>query len=214
VDLVCDNLYHGHLSGIGARFTLISIAQVPMPVAVNNRIIVRVDMEQKESVMIAGLRLMMMTRYGTNYREKSPVIAQVVDAHERLHEGDFLLCHHNHFYGDSPFRLGDDLFSIPANHTIFAVVHPSGILEPVFGNVLAEKMTIPSLLPMPAELQTFYKDRGLILDGGGTRFEPGDIVFTRPDAIYEIVYNWGGVENRICKINSAMICAMSPPKKK
>lgn len=174
----------------------------------NNRLLVRVDMAQKETMMIGDIKCILAPKYQTNFREKSPVIAQVVDGNDRLNEGDFLLCHHNHFHLPSPYHLQDDLYSIPANHTIFAVLSPSGELSPVYGNVLAAKVEVESFLPIPAEFREFHKDRGLILDGGWTTFKPGDLVFTRPSAIYEIVYIWGDIEVRICKINSEMICAV------
>lgn len=177
----------------------------------NGKILVRVDLAQKNTMMTGDIQFSLALKYEVNNREKSPVIAQVVDAHDRLQEGDFLLCHHNHFSGKT-YHLQDDLYSIPANHTIFAVIHPSGELSPVYGNVLAAKVEVESLLPVPAEYREFHKDRGLILDGGWTEFEPGDLVFTRPSAIYEIVYIWGLEEKRICKINSEMICAVVEKK--
>lgn len=173
----------------------------------NGKILVRVDLAQKNTMMIGDVQVSMALKYETNFREKAPVIAQVVDAHDRLNEGDFLLCHHNHFQGKSPYHVQDDLYSIPANHTIFAVLQPSGELSPVHGNVLAAKVEVETPLPLPPEQRTHHKDRGLILDGGWTEFQPGDLVFTRPSAIYEIVYIWGQEEKRICKINSEMICA-------
>ena len=163
-------------------------------------------------MIIAGVQVMTALQYETNYREKSPVIAQVVDANDRLNEGDYLLCHHNHFHGNSPYYLLDDLYSIPANHTIFAVLSPSGEVTPVYGNVLSSKVEIETILPVTSEHRQYYKDRGLIIDGGWTEFKAGDLVFTRPDAIYEIVYIFGEIEHRICKINSEMICAVVPAK--
>ncbi len=174
----------------------------------NNRVLVRVDQEQKSVMKIGETTFSMALKYEVNYREKSPVIAQVIQANDRLKEGDLLLCHHNHFYQPSPYYLQSDLFSIPANHTIFATIGLSGELTPVYGNVLADKVEIPSLLPLPPEMRQHFKDRGLIVDGGNTEFQPGDLVFTRPSAMYEIVYIFGEVEHRICKINSEMICAV------
>lgn len=178
-----------------------------------NRVLVRVDLDQKNTMLIGDVKFTMATRYETNYREKSPIIAQVVDANDRLNNGEFLLCHHNHFHLPSPYHLYGDLYSIPANHTIFAILHPSGELTPVYGNVLASKVQVEIYLPLTAEYQTYHKDRGLIIDGGGTDFQTGDLVFTRPYAIYEIVYNMGGIEKRVCKINSEMICAVVKEKK-
>lgn len=180
----------------------------------NNRVLVRVDLAQKDTMMIEGVKFVMATKYETNYREKSPVIAQVVDGNDRLNKGDFLLCHHNHFHDPSPYHLYGDLYSIPANHTIFAILHPSGELSPVYGNVLASKVEVETILPVPDEYRELHKDRGVILDGGWTIFKPSDLVFTRPSAIYEIVYNFGLNEHRICKINSEMICAVVEAEKK
>jgi hypothetical protein len=184
-------------------------------IATNNRLLVKVDLTQKNTMMIGDVKCQTATRYETNYREKSPVIAEVEEGKDRLNKGDFLLCHHNHFHPPSPYHLQDDLYSIPANHTIFAILYPSGELSPVYGNVLAAQVEIETPLPVPAEYRKFHKDRGLILDGGWTKFKPGDLVFTRPSAIYEIVYIFGGIEKRVCKINSEMICAVvEAPKKK
>jgi len=175
---------------------------------VNQRVIVRVDMTQKNTMLVGGVQVMTALKYETNYREKSPVIAQVVEGNEHLAVGSYLLCHHNHFYDRSPYYLYDDLYSIPANHTIFAVMRSSGKLSPVYGNVLAEKVPVETAIPIPAESRTYHKDRGLILQGGWTKFRPGDMVFTRPSAIYEIVYIWGEEKKTVCKINSTMICAV------
>ncbi len=175
---------------------------------VNARVIVRVDMGQKDYMVIGEIKVIMAQKYETNYRYKAPVIAEVVNGNEDIKKGDYLLCHHNHFYHPSPYHLQDDLYSIPANHTIFAILHPDGELSPVYGNVMADKVEIETVLPVPAEYRTFHKDRGLILDGGWTKFKPGDLVFTRPSAIYEICYIWGSEERRVCKINSEMICAV------
>lgn len=180
----------------------------------NGRVLVRVDMDQKNSMMLGEVKVLMATKYETNYRERSPVIARVVEANAHLAAGDYILCHHNHFYLPSPYHLQDDLYSIPANHTIFAILRPSGELSPVYGNVLAAKVEVTALFPMPAEYRTYHMDRGLILDGGWTTFEPGDLVFTRPSAIYEIVYIFGDIERRVCKINSEMICAFVEAEKK
>lgn len=183
-------------------------------IATNNRVLVRVDMAQKDTMLIGDVRCVTANAYQTNYRERAPVIAQVVDANDRLNKGVFLLCHHNHFYHPSPYHLQDDLYSIPANHTIFAILRPDGELSPVYGNVLADKVEVETFLPVPAEYRECHKDRGIVLDGGETEFRRGDLVFTRPSAIYEIVYIFGDIEKRICKINSEMICALIPREKK
>jgi co-chaperonin GroES (HSP10) len=175
--------------------------------ATNGKIIVRVDKAQKNTMTIGGIQVSLALKYETNNREKAPVIAEVISDGECVRQGDFILCHHNHFSGKQ-YHLQNDLYSIPANHTIFAILQPSGELSPVYGNVLAAKVEIETPLPVPPEQREHYKDRGLILNGGWTEFKPGDLVFTRPSAIYEIVFIFGEVERRVCKINSEMICAV------
>lgn len=174
----------------------------------NDRIIVRVNMGQKDTMIIGSVKVRTALLYETNYRQKSPVIAEVVEKNRWLAIGDVILCHHNHFYPPSPYFLQDDLYSIPANHTIFAILSKEGELEPVYGNVIAEKVEIETPLPLPPEQRKYYKDRGRIIHGGWTKFKPGELVFTRPSAPYEIVYIFGDIEKRVTKINSSMICAV------
>jgi len=179
-----------------------------MMLSVNDRVIVRVDLAQKDGIVIGGIKVLLGQKYQTNFREKSPVVAEVAEGNEQLRKGDFILCHHNHFYGTSPYHLFGELYSIPANHTIFAVLSPSGELRPVYGNLLACRVEIETSFPVPAEYRECHHDRGLILDGGWTSFRQGDLVFTRPYSLYEIVYIWGDEERRSWKINSEMICAV------
>lgn len=181
--------------------------------AVHDRVIVRVNMAQKDKMIIAGIIVSCAQKYQINHREKSPVIAEVVEGNRFLATGDFILCHHNHFYPPSPYFLQDDLYSIPANHTIFAKLLPDGELEPVYGNVLAHKVEIESILPIPVEHKTYHKNRGKIIHGGWTKFKPGDLVFTRPSAPYDIVYIFGDIEKRVTKINGSMICAVVKKRK-
>lgn len=176
--------------------------------SVNDRVIVKVNMAQKNEMVIGGVKVRTALKYENNHREKSPVIAEVVSGNRWVREGQYLLCHHNHFYPPSPYFLQDDLYSIPANHTIFAILNEDGSVRPVYWNVIAEKIPIETSLPLPTELRKYHLNRGKIVDAGWTKYKLGDLVFTRPSAPYDIVYIFGGIENRITKINSEMICAV------
>jgi hypothetical protein len=176
--------------------------------SVNDRIIVRVNMAQKNEMLIGGVKVRTALKYENNHREKSPVIAEVLSGNRWVKDGQTILCHHNHFYPPSPYFLQDDQFSIPANHTIFAILNKDGTVNPVYWNVIAERIPIETPAPLPPELRKSYTDRGKILDGGWTKYETGDLVFTRPSAPYDIVYIFGDIEKRITKINSEMICAV------
>lgn len=177
-------------------------------ISVNDRVIVRVNMQQKNEMLIGGVRVRTALKYENNHREKSPVIAEVISGNRWVKDGDTLLCHHNHFYPPSPYFLHEDQFSIPANHTIFAIINPDGIIQPVYWNVIVEKIPIETPLPLPPEQRKYYGDRGKIIDGGWTKYKPGDLVLTRPSACYDIVYIFGDVEHRVTKINSEMVCAV------
>ena|ERR1700744_833389 len=175
---------------------------------VNDRIIVKVNMAQKNEMLVGGIKVRTALKYENNHREKSPVIAEVIEGNRWIKTGVTIFCHHNHFYPPSPYFLQDDLFSIPANHTIFAILNDEGGLDPVYWNVIAEKIPTESTLPLPPEYRKFHTDRGKILKPGWTKYAVGDLVFTRPSAPYDIVYILGDVEKRITKINSEMICAV------
>lgn len=177
-------------------------------ISVNDRVVVRVNMRQKNEMMIGDIKVRTALKYENNGREKSPVIAEVISGNRWLKKGEMLLCHHNHFYPPSPYFLQDDQYSIPTNHTIFAILNPDGTAKPVYWNVLVEKIPIETPFPLPPELRKYHANRGRIIDGGWTKYKVGDLVLSRPSACYDIVYIFGDIETRITKINSEMVCAV------
>ena len=119
----------------------------------NNRIIVRVNLLQKSEMVVGGILLKTASSFDSNYREKSPVIAEVVDGNSILKKGDIIVCHHNHFYSPSPYFMQDDLYSIPFNKTIFARVSKEGKLSAICGNVLGDRVEIKTDLNLPPEFK-------------------------------------------------------------
>lgn len=172
---------------------------------VNDKIIVSVDMRQKDTMMIGDIEVKMAQLFETNFREKSPVIAKVVDGNDYIRSGYVIICHHNHFYPPSPYHLYDNLYSIPTNHTIFAILQDDSELRAVYGNVLGERLDVETFLPVPDNQRKKHHDRLLINDGGDTKYRNGRLVLTRPNALYDIVYNYGGEVKRRTKVNSEMI---------
>ena len=172
--------------------------------AVNNRILVRVDMGQKDSIRVGGVLLSSAIKFETNYREKSPVLAEIVEGNRWLPNGMIICCHHNHFYSPSPYQLENDLFSIPFNKTIFATVNKSGKLSAVCGNIFGERVKKKSLLHV--EPPEYYIDRVVLKDKGWTSYKEGSTILCRPNAPYDIVYNWQGEERRVTKVDSEQIC--------
>jgi len=172
---------------------------------VNGKLLVSVDMRQKDTATIGGIKVVVGQSFETNYREKSPVIAKVEQGNDYIRTGSVIICHHNHFMPPSPYLLYSNLFSIPANHTIFAILHEDGSLKAVYGNVLGERVTVPTLLPVGPDKQEKYKDRIIISDPGDTKYKAGQLIFTKFSAPYDVVYNFGGEVIRKTKVNSEMI---------
>lgn len=173
---------------------------------VNNKIIVRVNINQKDEMLVGGILLKTALSFDSNYREKSPVIAEVVEGNRFLKKGDIIVCHHNHFYAPSPYLLEGDLYSIPFNKTIFAKINKDGKLSALCGNILGDRVVIKNDLLVPPEFQKKYIDRILVTDRGWTTYKNGSTIFCRPNAPYDIVYNFGGVEMRKTKVDSDMVC--------
>ena len=172
---------------------------------VNNRIIVQVNMEQKNSMIVGGVLLHTALKFEVNYREKSPVIAKVVEGNKYLNKGDILICHHNHFYPPSPYFLEDDLYSIPFNKTIFAKINSEGKITPICGNILGERIPIKTEFEVPSESRKKYIDRILVTHKGWSKHKQGQIILCKPNAPYDIVYNFGGIEKRITKVSEDMV---------
>lgn len=147
--------------------------------------------------------------FENNHREKAPTVACVVHGNQYVKEGDILLCHHNTFYTPSPHYLYDNLFSILANgNMLFAIVNADGSLTPLYGNIICERVQIPSLLPLPPEKIKTYTDRAVVRDGGFTRYKDGQLIFHRPNAGYDIVYNLNGIEKRVTKVPDWQVCGV------
>ena len=100
------------------------------------------------------------------------------------------------------------MFSIPVGKTIFAKLLTTGELQPMYGNMLCERISIPSYLPLPPEQQKEYINRVKITDKGWTSYANGQIVLHRPSAAYDIVYKYNGELKIITKIDSEQICGV------
>lgn len=177
-----------------------------MTTAVNGKIIVSVNMKQKNEMKLGNIAIKMGLKFDNNHREKSPVIAKVEQGNDYLKQGELIICHHNHYYPPSPYFLYDCYYSIPVNHTIFAILHVDGSLTPTYGNILGEKIDIESTILLPVEQRTQYKDRIKITQSSNPKYSKDQIIFTRPSAPYDIVYNFGGIIKRVTKVWDQMVC--------
>lgn len=171
---------------------------------VNNKVLVSVNLEQKDYFSIGSTKLKNAISFAVNYRERSPTIAFVEQGNDILHAGDLLLTHHNLFQMPSPYHLYDDLFSVPFSKVLFAKIYSNGDIAPLCGNLICKKIEKPTSIPVPNP--EYYINKYEVLDGGWTKFKEGDVVLTRPYSGYEIVYILNGEEKRVVKVDSDMIC--------
>lgn len=171
-------------------------------------IIVRVDPDQKDEVIVGGRALMIPNLYISNYRERSPVVAVVVKGNRQVKAGAVLVTHHNHFSGESQYHLGDDLYSIRVDKSVFFEVDQNGDPIPMGGNIICERVEKNDMiLDIPPSMKKNYNDRVIVLkDSCG--FHKGDFVITYPFSDYEVVYNWGGTMRRVVKVFHEDICAV------
>ena len=174
--------------------------------AVNGKILVRSDPDQKRSLLVAGFEVLVASSFNPNYRERSPVLCQVQHDSEQVKAGDILICHHNTFQNPSPHHLYDDLYSIPERGTIiFCKVSESGVLLPLYGNMMVETIRITDRYARSFEERGYYIDRVCVSDPGTSGYEQGDTLFTRPFGAYEMVYNWNGQERRVFKCHESQV---------
>lgn len=173
-------------------------------IAVNEKIIVRVDMKQKNFMKIGNTIVKTAHNFGTNYRERSPVVGQIVSGNKLLKEDQIAVFHHNHFYPPSPYHLQDDLYGVPFNQTIFGILD-NDILKPICGNILGHRVCEETFLPVPVEHQKLYIDRIIVEDPGWTKYKKGQLLFIRPHSYYEIIYSINSVEYKIHKVHEDMV---------
>lgn len=178
-------------------------------IPVRDRLIVHCDLDQKAAIKVGGKSFLCTPKFALNHREKAPVVATVITGNDKIPGDSVIITHHNLFYGDSHFALGDGLFSIPYNENIFALLDEQGNAHSIGGNIIAQRVEkkLPGGFEQPPANYKNYKDRLVILsDGEG--FKAGQVVFTILMADYEIVYNWDGNERRIIKVLASDIVAV------
>lgn len=173
--------------------------------ATHDRIIVQVDMRQKDEFTVGGVTVKAALPFETNYREKSPVVGLILQGNAYVKEGQLGIFHHNHFYSPSPYYLYDDLYSVPFNKTLFGIIDDHGEIQPMCGNIICQRVPIEYAIPVPAEQCKTHIDRALVVRPGDAPYRAGQLIFHRLNAGYDIVYNWNKSEKRITKVDSKMV---------
>lgn len=168
-------------------------------IAVQNSIIVYIAPDQKEKYLLGESIIKAGKRYSINYRERTPVVAQIIEGLGELKTGKSIITSYTHFGEDSPYLLYDNTYSIPVDELILAFIEDDGSLNPVCGNLIVDRVPIKTTFLLPDELQKFHNDRGVVVNGNGI-FKKGDYLLFLKFSDYEIVYTWNNEERRAIKI--------------
>lgn len=171
----------------------------------NDKIVVRVEADQKFKIEVNGLDFLLAKEYNNNRREKNPVVCEVVTGNSKIKKGTFLLIHHNRFAEHSPYELEEGLYAIPYDRSIFARIDENGEPHSLNGNIIAKRVEKQASVEVAASYKKNYFDRVIILNNG-YGYKKGDEVFTFQYSDYEIVYVWKGEEKRVVKVFVEDIC--------
>jgi len=173
--------------------------------AANDKIIVRVNGSQKHNIEVGGINFLLAKQYTNNRREQNPVLCEVVTGNSIIKSGEFLLVHHNRFAEHSPYELGDNMYALPYDRSLFARIDDEGIPHSMCGNIIAKRVEKTSMIELAASYKKNYNDRVIVLNNG-YGYKKGDEIFTYPFSDYEIVYVWKGEEKRVVKVFVEDIC--------
>lgn len=172
--------------------------------AINGNILVSVDLSQNEEKVIGGNILKSGKNYNENFRERNPVIALVKEGTENIPTGSYIVCNYSHFDIESPLQLTDNLYSIPDDSEIYAIINTDGSLTPVNGNLLVKRLNIDVGINVPEELRKPYINRGILLTEWNGIYA-NSFIHWLPYSDYQICYVWNGEERRALKIHQSEI---------
>lgn len=167
-------------------------------------IMVRVDLSQKNKSRQSDILMKNSKNYNENFRERNPVVAYVEQGCKEIPTGCHIVCNYSHFDLESPLQLTDELYAIPIDSEIYAIINLDGSLTPIMGNVLVKRITIETKIELPEELKKPYNNRGILLTDTET-IPKGKFIYWLPMSDYEICYTWNGAEKRALKIHESEI---------
>lgn len=168
--------------------------------AIEGNIIVRVDLSQNDESKYFKTG----KGYNENFRERNPVVAYVEKGAKEAPTGSYVVCNYSHFDLDSPLQMFDNIYSIPLDSEVFAIINEDGSLSPINGNVIVERISRETVIDIPEELKKPHTDRGILLTPT-KNIKSGQFIFWLKMADYEIVYMWKGHEKRYLKIHNTEI---------
>ena len=181
-----------------------------------SKIIVKAFLEQKESHQIKCddgrvINLYIGRKYAENNREANPTVCEVLSVPDDITEvkvGDTLIVHHNLIGNKASYieqKDGNVTLTICADYTIYAKILQNGTLQPVFGNIIADRIHKPSpfissqlIAPFEETEENLFKV--LSVSEKEEDIKVGDTILCYKYSDYEMVYNFGGEERRAIRI--------------
>jgi len=167
-------------------------------IGANNKILVSVDISQKEKISLNGNDFYTSKEFSHNRRESNPTLCKVVNGNTYISHGTYLIVHHNRFVEHSPHHVVDNIYSLEWNESIFAKLDENGDAYSVCDNIIVDYVFEENLL-LPEQQRKPHKNKYKV-KRKGFGFNEGQYVFAYDFANYEIVYVWKGVEKRVVKL--------------
>ncbi len=167
-------------------------------IGVNDKILVSVDVTQKEKISLNGNEFYTSKGFSQNRRESNPVLCKVIDGNRYVPREMYLLVHHNRFVENSPHHVEDNIYSLEWNESIFAKLDENGDAHSVCDNIIVDYVIEENIL-LPEQQRKPHKNKYRV-KSKGFGFNEGQYVFAYDLANYEIVYVWEGVEKRVLKL--------------
>lgn len=170
------------------------------------RVVVEVDLNQRFETKLGDHTIKTGARYSESFRQKNPAVCKVIEGNELLSAGTFLVCHYNHFDEDSPYKMYDNVFSIPLDELTIGRLDENGDLIAMFGNILVEEVEKPSFLELPSDLKKQKVNHGLVAQDAGD-YKKGDEILWLNYSNYKVLWKWMGVEREATRIEISEIVA-------
>jgi len=164
-------------------------------------IIVTVNPDEKTLHRVGELEVYSGKRYNTNFRERNPSMAYVLEGLGEIKTGSWVITNYLHFDADSPYLLTNDIFSIPVDEELFVVLNDDGeVQKAVNGNLVIELLDVETKFNASESYKKKHEDRGIVVIGSN-RYRKNDFVLFKWKANLEMSYVWKGEEKRFVRIH-------------
>lgn len=177
-----------------------------------NNILIKIQLDQKETIKHGTLTLYAPFRqqYNPNAREGNPVLAEVIAENKdypELKKGDMLVLDHATVENKARYIISDATtatMSIEVDRWIFGKLDDSGALQPLFGNLVAKRISeVPasSIIITPDAYKKTDDHRMIVLSAApGVKILPGQTVLCFKCSDYECVFYVNNEERRVIVI--------------